>query len=99
MFQAIPQPSTYVRRLHDTNIRGANWQKDWRKEHELYIQHWQRRADVVFTSEPVPMCAHDYMAWFRRITMWIIGNAQLRPTQSFGHQPSGSTSDLLVRFN
>ena len=97
MYQVIPADTAYDQTLHRHGQRG-NWSKDWRNEHALYLQHWQRRGDTIFTFAPGPLCSPDYMPWFRRITMWIIGNSELRPAQSFGHQPSGSASEIAVRL-
>ena len=79
MYQGIPQATSYDHRLHHLGQRG-NWSKDWRQEHRQYIEYWGMRVEMIYTSKPVQMCSHDYMTWFRRITIWRVGHLLCRPT-------------------
>nr|XP_023894599.1 uncharacterized protein LOC112006549 isoform X1 [Quercus suber] len=77
-------------KLHGITLR-AKMDKDWRKEHAVYIQQWDSRDQRVHDApvfDGVMQYNHSYMKWYRRITRchisrnsvkWdIIVNTQLR---------------------
>lgn len=60
-------------KLHGITLR-AKMDKDWRKEHAVYIQQWDSHDQRVHDApvfDGVMQYNHSYMKWYRCITRCI----------------------------